>query len=736
MGEGMKQIIDSPLIADPSSLSKVSVIVPTRNRHEKLLRTIRSLQKQTLNAEDYEIIVVDDGSTKLVEISGVKVLRLEGVERSVARNTGAKEANGELLVFVDDDMEVSETFLEEHLKAFNEWKDALLVGRVSLSEEFLKTPFGQFRQNIEQDVVPLKEGLTDVQNLCTAQNMSIGKERFFALGGFDSKIVSCEDQDFALRHRAKAGRTAFVAKAVAIHHDDAQDIRAYCKRCEWGMQNMIPYCKRHADFQDNIEREAINGFVKFGREPFLRSAKKIIASILSLKGFVSLLFFLTALLKRFAPNSSLLKRFYSLLIGLHNFRGYRKGLENYNERAAMQLNASITTPSSDKVFFPNLDGLRFLSFFIVFLCHSSAEVINNLKDGGFVFTTLKFGVFQSAQLGVSFFFVLSGFLITYLLIAEQKKRGRVDVKLFYVRRALRIWPLYFALLIFNFTILPLIVSINLPDPLLYFLFLSNFDVIATGGVNNLTDITWSVAIEEQFYFVWPLLFFLLNPRYYRFIFPTIIIISAGFRFKYGYVPSVRYFHTFSVMSELAIGGLSAYLAFNFPRFIDFFRTMPSWLLLFAYSLILPLLIFNRFLYAYSTIGKIVLGVVIAFIILEQNYSKNSIVKMERLKTISEWGRYTYGLYLLHPLVIFFVLLLAQKQGWDSTAILPGIFIGIVCFAVSVFVCYLSYNYFEKPFLDLKKRFSHIQTGPTTAKKSIEVNMESELDADSSALRTG
>ena|GEM_PF-53193 len=711
----------------------ISVIIPTRNRREKLLRTIESLQKQTLNAEDYEIIVVDDGSTVPVEISGVKILRLESVERSIARNTGAKEASGELLVFVDDDMEVCTEFLDEHLKAHREFQDALLVGRVSLSDDFLKTPFGKFRQELEQDVVPLAGGLTDVQNLCTAQNMAISKERFFALGGFDSEIVSCEDQDFALRHRAINGQTAFVKNALAIHHDHATDIRSYCKRSEWGMENMIPYCRRHADFSDNINREEVRGLLKFGREPFSRSAKKIIASVLSLKIFVGVLFFLTNLLERHVPNSRLLKRFYSLLIGLHNFRGYRNGIKN---GIATSNNSNVSLiHSSDKIFFPNLDGLRFISFLLVFLQHGFADVIKNIQ-GGFVFTTLKIGVFQSAQLGVSFFFVLSGFLITYLLLVEKKQCGRIDVKAFYIRRTLRIWPLYFGLLVIIFFIIPFFHTTRLPNPLLYFLFLSNFDVIATGGGIHITDVTWSIAIEEQFYLVWPLLFLLIGSRFYVFIFLTIIAASAVFRFKHNGNSLIMFFHTFSVMSELAIGGLTAYSVAKYPRFVNFFRDLPRVALFAAYFLTLPLLIFSRFFYIYGTIGKIILGFIIAFIITEQNYSENSLVKMGRFKTISEWGKYTYGLYLLHPLVIYFVLLFAQKYGLNSAAILQGGLIGAACFVISLFVCYLSYNYFEKPFLDLKRRFSHIQTSQTNSEKSIELKTEKSFDADSSALRTG
>lgn len=311
---------------------QISVIIPTRNRHDKLKRTIELLQKQTLDEDDYEIIIVDDGSTPPVEIADkkIKVLRLEGVERSIARNSGAEMSSGELLVFVDDDMEVSETFLAEHLTAYCAFKDALLVGRVSLSDDFLKTPFGSFRQKLEQDVVPLKGGLTDVQNLCTAQNMAISKDSFQELSGFDSNIVSCEDQDFALRHRARDGRTVFVSQALAIHQDNATNIRTYCRRCEWGMENMIPYCKRHSDFQDNIEREKTNGYLQFGNEPLSRSFRKVVVSFLSFKPFVEILFLLTNLFERIAPNSRFLIRLYSLLIGLHNFRGYRKGLSKFS----------------------------------------------------------------------------------------------------------------------------------------------------------------------------------------------------------------------------------------------------------------------------------------------------------------------------------------------------------------------------------------------------------------------
>lgn len=77
-----------------------------------------------------------------------------------------------------------------------------------------------------------------------------------------------------------------------------------------------------------------------------------------------------------------------------------------------------------KIFFPNLDGLRFFAFFLVFLQHGFVTAVGSPDSGGFILSTLKKGVFYSGSIGVSFFFVLSGFLITYLILSEIKLNGR------------------------------------------------------------------------------------------------------------------------------------------------------------------------------------------------------------------------------------------------------------------------------------------------------------------------
>ena len=108
------------------------------------------------------------------------------------------------------------------------------------------------------------------------------------------------------------------------------------------------------------------------------------------------------------------------------------------------------------IVFPHLDGLRFFCFFVVFLFHgfstTSAEVAQSSA-----YRFVRF-LFRHGDLGVNFFFVLSGFLITYLLLEEKQRHGRIHIGYFYIRRMLRIWPLYFACVAFGFLAFPALIS--------------------------------------------------------------------------------------------------------------------------------------------------------------------------------------------------------------------------------------------------------------------------------------
>jgi hypothetical protein len=177
-----------------------------------------------------------------------------------------------------------------------------------------------------------------MQNLCTAANMSLTRDLFLGIGGFDDAIVSGEDQDFALRHTASGGRIVFWPEATAIHCDTSLDIRSYCLRNEWGSKHMIPFCRRYPDRPDNVERYRRNGPLRFGREPFKQSLRKTVKSALAVKAVREVLFFIAGLLERVAPNGPVLERVYRLLLGAHIFRGYRAGLRLYCNSGTAQAN--------------------------------------------------------------------------------------------------------------------------------------------------------------------------------------------------------------------------------------------------------------------------------------------------------------------------------------------------------------------------------------------------------------
>src|SRR5215210_6286731 len=107
----------------------------------------------------------------------------------------------------------------------------------------------------------------------------------------------------------------------------------------------------------------------------------------------------------------------------------------------------------NKIFFENLDGLRFFCFLSVFLFHSFHTENPDISSSP-VYRLFKHSLFGNGNLGVNFFFVLSGFLITYLLIEEKKLTGKIHIGNFWIRRILRIWPLYFACVLIGFVFFP------------------------------------------------------------------------------------------------------------------------------------------------------------------------------------------------------------------------------------------------------------------------------------------
>lgn len=372
-----------------------------------------------------------------------------------------------------------------------------------------------------------------------------------------------------------------------------------------------------------------------------------------------------------------------------------------------------------KPYFENLDALRFFAFLNVFLCHC-VGIFNYSFSNKYV-NLLQQHFFTNGGLGVSFFFVLSGFLITWLLLLEKGENTKIDVRAFYMRRILRIWPVYFLVVLVGiavalagpFTLLEqnnFNYRFDLSQLKWYLLFLANNEILLHGTFSSLIlGVLWSVSVEEQFYLMWPLLFLFLKNRAVPFVCIFVIVISFIFR-CISTNPNAHY-STFGVMSFLAVGGLVAWLSRHRPAFTSFFKTLGRSYIVFIYILFflyIPAIgfahVFGEHVFAlYQPFEGLILAFFFGFIILEQIYCENSFVKFGKLSVLTRLGKISYGLYAYHILSFPIVFYLVDKLT------IPDHFTGYItkiffAFLLTVLFSTLSYRFMEKKVLSLKKYF--------------------------------
>lgn len=320
-------------------------------------------------------------------------------------------------------------------------------------------------------------------------------------------------------------------------------------------------------------------------------------------------------------------------------------------------------------------------------------------------------------MGVSFFFTLSGFLITYLLLKEKEYTNTIHVRSFYVRRILRIWPLYYFCVFFGFVIFPMLKQAlgQVPDEhaniVLCALFLNNFDILKNGMPDSFVlQVLWSVAIEEQFYLVWPVLFFLVPERYYMWIFIVPCALSVLFRTMHIGDTLNADTHTFGVISDMAIGGLGAFLTIKNKRFFEIVKCAPQIFCIMPYIVVCLFMLFKPELFSAPVmfiLKRFFWSFFFIWIILEQNFSENSMFKISSLKKTSVLGKYTYGLYCLHTIAFIFIINGLKKIHLSDHIWQIWIIEIPLCFIASVLLAYGSFHYFEKRFLKYKNRFAYI-----------------------------
>jgi peptidoglycan/LPS O-acetylase OafA/YrhL len=367
------------------------------------------------------------------------------------------------------------------------------------------------------------------------------------------------------------------------------------------------------------------------------------------------------------------------------------------------------------VYFENLDALRFLAAFSVFIFHYFRDIKafyagieeNNVFKGLLI-------IADKGGLGVNFFFVLSGFLITYLILHERTTTGQFNPGKFLIRRTLRIWPLYFIVILIGFVVFPLLFDWyhTIHNPLMYVFFLANFDEITNGlhdSVNFLTA-PWSVAVEEQFYLFWSIALFLLF-KIQKFRLEILILIlyllSFWFREIFWHNERIIYYHTFSVCQDILTGSFIGLSLFNGKKWIQKILAFQKWKIILIYIVGISICILKNKIFAGQMIlfERCVLSLFFGFIILEQSLGKNSVLKWGKISFLNYLGKISYGFYMYHLVVMFIVCRLIEVFMPTGYYLIPVYFISSLL--ITVMVSAVSYRIIEMPFLNLKKKFGQL-----------------------------
>lgn len=378
--------------------------------------------------------------------------------------------------------------------------------------------------------------------------------------------------------------------------------------------------------------------------------------------------------------------------------------------------ASGANSHRSAVHFPGLNGLRFWAAFAVFLYH-----VEWFKARAGLPTLMGEVDFWSrlGPLGVICFFALSGFLISYLLLEEMHTTGTIRFRSFYLRRILRIWPLYYLVLLVGglcayffaaYAGLPGSVSVGWIEKVSLFVFFLPNLAWKIFGVIPFIGPLWSVGVEEQFYLFWPVLLSVARRRVgfailsfagamvlLRIALPWLAVNSdliGGS--STGWVVAIRFFSTLK-LECMAMGGFGAFLLQRrYERALRWLHHPLTQLAAFV--------LIGYFLWRGLRLGALnntVWGLLFGVVVVNLAANPRSLLRLDN-PIFNHLGRISFGLYVYHSFAIVGSLaLIAEwlpRAGFVFHASLYAL-----SFGITVLLAALSYRWYESPFLRLKAR---------------------------------
>ncbi|MCF8297217.1 MAG: acyltransferase [Saprospiraceae bacterium] len=376
------------------------------------------------------------------------------------------------------------------------------------------------------------------------------------------------------------------------------------------------------------------------------------------------------------------------------------------------------TKHSDHIYFEHLDVVRFVAAFMIVIVHSYEAWCGwfgqlGILTGGTYKELTKNGIYvdqflRNMGIGVDIFFLLSGFLITYILLEEKKRHHRVHIGKFLIRRTLRIWPLYFFLIIIT-PILILWVDSPAPNYLANIFFVGNFEIIQTEQWIYPYAHFWSICIEEHFYLVWPFIIAFVPKKRLILVFTILILTSILFRIYSGATMQYPYFtaylHTLSRMDVLVMGAVGAYFYSENPFIFNLNKSVRIaliFLLILALSLE-PIGLWNS-LFSIGFKKFFYIGI-IAVLLLDFNFNNSFKHFLPRKSIIHYFGKISYGIYMYHNILL---LVIIKKIMWHFQIHNIWAFF-LISFSLCIIIPIISYELFEKHILKLNRKFRIIKT---------------------------
>jgi peptidoglycan/LPS O-acetylase OafA/YrhL len=375
--------------------------------------------------------------------------------------------------------------------------------------------------------------------------------------------------------------------------------------------------------------------------------------------------------------------------------------------------------SGERVYFPELDGLRFIAFLMVFLFHGGLpESMVRQAIGRTAARALR----ENGGYGVQLFFILSGYLITTLLLREEARYGRVALRAFWIRRILRIWPLYYLLILIGFFILPgldgqLGTTSHrelLQIHLLPFLgFVGNWSMALIRPAPDWLSVLWSVCVEEQFYLIVPLFIAMVAPRLRR---PLVLALIVGATAVRGWCAH-RYesqlmivFNTFAQFDTLLSGVLLAMVLGwdrDRPRLTRWLRWL-QWPLYVAFGWIMTWPHLGHGTPGHRTFDFVWVWLCGVGVVVVAVWGKGALASFLSTPSLVWLGKISYGLYMYHEVALWARERLLGRLPWFPN---KEELLSIGALALTIGLAAASYYGYERRFLRLKRNWTRVPSRP-------------------------